>query len=490
LSARLHPVDDGDGINGVVTTIRKEWAMAKIVVCGGSIIGLATAMLLARDGHHVTVLESDAAPVPEVPAEAWSRWERKGVPHFHQPHNLWPRAGQILENELPGMTEALLDAGCIWVDPIAWLPPFITDRGPRPGDDQLRFVTGRRPVLEAVFACAADRQPNLTVRRGAAVLGLGAGAAAADGVPHVNRVLLAGGEELHCDLVVDAMGRRTKLPEWLQALSAREPYVESEDRGFVYYTRYFRGAAYPATIGSPLAPHGSISLVTLAGDNNTWSVTVFTAAADKAMRALRDPARFSAVAGACPLQSHWLDGEPITDIQVMAGILDRYRRYVVDDRPIATGVVAVGDAWACTNPSGGRGMSVGLIHSQRLRDVVREGLDDPVEFVLRFDAVTEADVTPFFRNQLATDRHRIAEMEAVRCGAEAPVPDPQLQAIAAAVPRDPDVYRGMLETVFCLALPQEVFARPELVAKVEAFAGQTPIKLPGPDRPQLLDLVA
>jgi 2-polyprenyl-6-methoxyphenol hydroxylase-like FAD-dependent oxidoreductase len=150
--------------------------MADVVVCGGSIVGLAAARMLARDGHRVTVLESDPAPVPEVPAEAWDRWDRKGVAQFHQPHNLFSRVRQILDDDLPGMTDALLDAGCVWVDPIAGLTPFITDRAPRPGDDRFRFVTGRRPVVEAAFARAADQHPNVTVRRGAAVVGLRAGA--------------------------------------------------------------------------------------------------------------------------------------------------------------------------------------------------------------------------------------------------------------------------------------------------------------------------
>ena len=276
-----------------------------------------------------------------------------------------------------------------------------------------------------------------------AVAGLGVGPSAVAGIPHVDRVLLATGEELRCDLVVDAMGRRSRLADWLDGLGARPPRVESEDSGFVYHTRYFRGPEPPATIGPVVTPLGTVSVLTLMGDNGTWSVTVWGASADSALRGLRDPARFSAVIGACPLQAHWLDGEAITDIVVMAGILDRYRRYVVDDRPAATGVVAVGDAWACTNPSAGRGLSVGLLHAQRLRDVLREGMDDPHAVVRRFDAATEADVTPFYRNQIAADRTRIREMDALRRGDEPPPPDPTAAAINAAVPRDPDVFRGL-----------------------------------------------
>ncbi len=45
---------------------------------------------------------------------------------------------------------------------------------------------------------------------------------------------------------------------------------------------------------------------------------------------MRDVERFNAVVRACPLQAHWLDGEPITEVLSMAGVLDRYRRFVVD----------------------------------------------------------------------------------------------------------------------------------------------------------------
>lgn len=466
--------------------------MGRIVVCGGSVIGLSTAMLLARDGHDVTVLESDPSPVPDEPADAWQHWARKGVAQFHQPHLLLARARQVLDADLPGVTDSLVEVGCIWVDALSSLPPQLADPSSGRHDDRFRFVTGRRPVLEAAFARAAARHPGVTVRRGAGVRGLLTGAAtttAADGAPHVEGVRLDGGEELRADLVVDAMGRRTKLGEWLTALGGPAPYVESEDCGFVYYSRYFTGPEQPVVIGPPAVEIGTFSVLTIPGDNSTWSVTVWAPSADTALRGLRDAERFTSAVRACPRQAHWLDGAPITDVVVMAGILDRYRRFVVADRPVATGVVAVGDAWACTNPSAGRGLSVGLLHAQRLRDVVREGLEDADAVVRRFDAVTERDVTPFYRNQIAADRARLAEMDALRAGAQPPPGDPTMRAVGAAMMHDPDVFRGVIETVTCLSLPQEVFARPGFMDKVSVYSGQSPMATPGPSRAELLDLV-
>ena len=463
--------------------------MAQIVVCGGSIIGLSAAMMLARDGHQVTVLEADSSPVPEVPAEAWQRWERKGVAQFRQPHLLLAGARQVLDADLPGMTDRLRAAGCIWVDPLSALPPQLTDTSPRPGDDRFRFITGRRPLLEAVFAQAADRHPGVTVRRGARVRGLLAEPATAQRAPHVSGVTLDGGEQLWANLVIDAMGRRTKLGTWLGVLGGPAPYLESEDSGFVYYSRYFTGPDLPGVNGPPVAALGTISVLTIPGDNGTWSVTLWAPSADTALRGLRDAERFTNVLRACPLYAHWLVGEPITDVVVMAGVLDRYRRFVVDDRLVATGIVTVGDSWACTNPSAGRGLSVGLLHAQRLRDVVREGLDDPEALVRRFDAVIERDIAPFYRNQIAADRARLAEMDALRAGSTPPPGDPVLRAIGVAMTYDPDVFRGVAETTLCLALPQEVFARPGFMDKVAPFSDVTPAALPAPSRAELLDLV-
>ena len=55
--------------------------------------------------------------------------------------------------------------------------------------------------------------------------------------------------------------------------------------------------------------------------------------------------------------------------------------------------------------------------------------------------------------------------------------------------RDPDVFRAGLEILACLALPQEVFARPGLAQTVLENAGDGPPPSFGPDRAQMLALV-
>jgi flavin-dependent dehydrogenase len=155
-------------------------------------------------------------------------------------------------------------------------------------------------------------------------------------------------------------------------------------------------------------------VLTLDGDNDTWSVTLFGPTRDAPLKALRDPEVFDRVIGALPRQAHWLDGRPLTGVLAMVGVVDRYRRFVVDGVPVVTGFAAVGDAWCCTNPSAGRGLSVGMIHAQLLRRVVAAHLDDPASFARAWDEGTEREATPFYRDQVAADRARFAEMDAIR----------------------------------------------------------------------------
>ena len=56
---------------------------------------------------------------------------------------------------------------------------------------------------------------------------------------------------------------------------------------------------------------------------------------------------------------------------------------------------------------------------------------------------------------------------------------------------DPDVFRGFLDIMSCLALPQEVMARPGFAERVsELAAAHDAPPPPGPSREQLLALLA
>jgi 2-polyprenyl-6-methoxyphenol hydroxylase-like FAD-dependent oxidoreductase len=328
------------------------------------------------------------------------------------------------------------------------------------------------------------------VRRGVRVAGLLAGPPAAPGVPHVAGVRTTDGEEVRADLVVDAGGRRTAAAAWLADLGARPPLTDSQDSGFVYYTRYFTGPERPPRRAPGLAPFGSISVLTLDGDNDTWSVTVYGRSTDRPLKALRDPAAFARVVGACPRQAHWLAGRPITGVLAMAGIQDRYRSFVVDGRPVVTGFAAVGDSWACTNPSAGRGLSVGMAQVQQLREAVAEALDDPVRLALTYHERTERHVAPFYRGQLEADRLRTAEMAAAADGAPPPQPDPTTARWQSGTAYSAELFRAFLEGYFCLATPAELAARPAVQRALERTGTAPPPRLPGPDRAALLELLA
>lgn len=461
---------------------------------GGGLCGLAAGMLLRRDGHEVTVLERDPAPAPCSPHEAWERWTRAGVIQFRQPHYLQSRGRSVLEEELPDVLAALRAAGGLQFDPLRLMPPSITDRTPRAGDERFETVTARRPVLEHVLARAAEAEPGLDLRRGVSVRELLV--RRHDGLPHVTGVRTDAGEQLSADLVVDATGRRSQLPRWLADAGAEPVDEEVDETGFIYYSQYFRSrnGALPQFKAPVITPVGTFSVLTLPCDDAMWSVTLATSAGDRPLKRLRHPEHWSALVAACPQHAHWLDGEPVGGVLPMSGVIDRYRRAVVDGRPVATGIAAVGDACICTNPTNGRGMSLGLMHVQRLRDVIRAHLDDPREFAETWDAVTEADLTPWYRDNLEEDRARMGEMEALRRGLEpaAPINRSAIlrRALLAAVPHDPDAFRAYLASRSCLTPVGQALANPEFAEHVLGLARDCDRPPPlGPDRTQLLALL-
>ena len=96
--------------------------MAQIVVIGGGLVGLTAGMLLARDGHQVTVTERDAAGPRGRAGDVWQRWDRRGVNQFRQLHFMLPRWRAVMERELPEVIAELEALGGVRTSMLGTLP--------------------------------------------------------------------------------------------------------------------------------------------------------------------------------------------------------------------------------------------------------------------------------------------------------------------------------------------------------------------------------
>jgi 2-polyprenyl-6-methoxyphenol hydroxylase-like FAD-dependent oxidoreductase len=368
--------------------------MARIVVIGGGLIGLATAMMTARQGHHVTVLERDPAPPPLTPGAAWDRWERHGVLQFRQPHFLLPAGFRVLEAELPEAVTALREAGAAVHRAADLIPGQVP--GQVPGQ-QAVTLTARRPVLE--YAMAAAAAGWVDIRRGARATGL---LFTRRGLVQVTGVVLADRTELAADLVIDAMGRVSALPSWLTHIGAGEMTERAEPPGLSYYSRYFR--AEPGTGPGPCPGYGlthydGYSILVTPADAGTWSVTVCAHGSDTALRALRSERNWTRFVGAGPAQAPFIaGGQPIGGVLTAGGVPDRVRGRVRHGVPAATGVLSVGDAWGCTSPAFGRGLTLGLMHAVVVATSVADHVKDPLTLALDCDRLTRERVLPWYRN--------------------------------------------------------------------------------------------
>jgi len=470
--------------------------MSRVIVVGGGLIGLATSLLIAKQGHDVTVLERDPEPPPKTPEEATGSWVRPGVMQFRLVNFLMPRGRQLLDEQLPEVTALLAASGAPRYNGLDTMPPTVTDRAPRPGDERFATLATRRQLLE--YAMATVAEPAVDVRRGVHVTGL-----LSDGHRRVTGVQLGGsdhlGGELPADLVIDASGRRSPLPGWLAAIGADAPAEESEDLGFVYYGRFFQG---PADAGGPLPiPAGlfhydSYSVLVLPSDTGTWSATIVLSARDHALRGLREEANFSKLLSACPMHAPILGLAPITPMLAAAGISDRLRRIVICTAPVVTGLLTVGDSWACTNPSLGRGITVGLLHALAAAEAVDARIDDPAALAVEHDRLTRKRVLPWYQATTQVDRMRAAQVAAAIEG-RPPAPPPAspevqvVQDVSAAMMADADAFRAFLELTFMLALPEDLVSRHGFADHVRNIAAALPpARFPGPTRPELLAMLS
>lgn len=470
--------------------------MGSAIVIGAGPAGLAMGMMLTEAGIDVIVLEKDEAPVPTSTDGAWE-WQRPGVAQFRQSHGLLSRGLQILRSRLPQVVEHLERFGAHPFTMANSPPPSMKRWIPEPEDSRFASLAASRPVYELAFALAAREEASVEIRRGVKVIGLTAGPEAFPGVPHITGVVTAGGEAIRADVVIDASGRRSPLPALLEDIGARKPPESDGDFRFVYYTRYYRkkGTDLPQPYVLSRYLSGSITIGTFPADNDTWSVTVYGTNADKALRKVREPEVFNRVVRAHPERAHFIDAEPISEVLTMAGVADRERRLHANGKPVATGWLPMADAWACTNPILGRGISMGLMHAIALAPTITQTLDRPVELADAWESITGDELRPWYEATVEIDRARSKEMNAIRTGRisrHGEQMSPEEAAFLAATLTDPAAFRARLEVAMLQATADEVMARPEIQQQVAAIAADWPdIPPPNiPTRPELETLLS
>jgi 2-polyprenyl-6-methoxyphenol hydroxylase-like FAD-dependent oxidoreductase len=357
----------------------------RFVVAGGGVAGLAAALAVARSGHEAVVLERDAVEAGADPLSAFDD-DRRGIPHFLQPHAFLPRGRRVLAGFAPDVLDALMEAGAETQDVAAGL------YGERePGDEDLVYLWVRRPIIEWALRRAAAKEPAIELRPAAKVVGLASENGEAS---QATGVALEADETVRGDVVVDALGRYRPPAGW------RRRAETQADCGALYYCRYFElrdGVDHvDGGVENPLNPRGDLGYMgfnTFRGDNRTYAVILLVPNHDRELRTLREERAWMA---ACAAMRH-LDvmtsadyGRPITDVMPMGGLLN------VDctGDPRIAALVAVGDAFCHTDPAFAYGLSFALAHAEALGHAAGDA-SDAGELAERY----RAEVTPEARER-------------------------------------------------------------------------------------------
>lgn len=464
----------------------------RIVITGAGIAGLTASLYLSRAGHDVVLLERDATPLPESAAEAFT-WDRRGAPQVRHPHAFLARLRNLLRDDFPDVLADLRAAGATEV---AWMdaaPETLDDRTAQPGDEDLVFLASRRTTFEWVLRKAALRTERVELRDGVKATGL---VVSSEGPPPRVTGLETTAGRIDADLVVDAGGRHSSIVKLLDAAGVGVA-EEKHPTGSVYLSRFYRlkaGAVEPEQAAFTGGTLGYLGYGIFRGDNRTFSVTVVPGTDDPEIRALITPARFDATAERIPGIMRWIDpaiAEPMMDVHVMAGLVNRVRHFVADGRPVVLGLVALGDASICTNPLYGRGCSLGAVHARLLAGAVAEHGHDVEAVALQLQEGTDRELMPWYQASVMQDEAARAVIRGDENAAGGLTASILTEGLLPLTRIDAKVNRAFLRMVNLLSAPDALLADEDLMKRVllhwQTRASRPPEPPLGPSREEMVE---
>ncbi|MFC5007596.1 FAD-dependent oxidoreductase [Dactylosporangium cerinum] len=347
--------------------------MADIVVAGSGVAGQASALFLARAGHHVTIVEPDPAQSIGPGDDTAMDGARPGLPQRAQGHSFHGLAHRVLSQVAPDVLTALRAAGAEEIDFSARL----SEEDRRPDDAGMVSIQMRRHVLDRALTRALTAEPGVVRRFGQRVTGLLPRRSAGHTTACAG-VRLASGERVEADLVVDASGRMSDLPRWLTGLGFPRPAEVTQPSGTLYYCRHFRhrdGRRWDPAEGffGPTGDLGYLRFSVLPEDSGGFVVTMNTAGGNRALRVLRDASAWMFVAARIPRLAELVAAdraEPISAVHAMGGLRNTLRRFGATPDTHPAGVVPIGDALCHTNPTQGWGASLALWQAYRLAELL------------------------------------------------------------------------------------------------------------------------